>query len=102
MAKSLKDARDLGHKKAQQAADHAGEEWKASAFEAFVKYAKKHKQFTTQDVRFSNEELAPKEPRAWGAIARAALREGYIEFGGFIPVSSSRGGAKTLWRSLVA
>jgi len=101
MGKSLKEARDLGHAKAKQAADAAGDEWKAAAFAAFVRYAKKHRQFTTQDVRFNNDEIVTGEPRAWGAVALAAMRAGYIESAGFIPVSSSRGGAKTLWRSLI-
>jgi hypothetical protein len=47
----MTDGLTLGHEAAEAAARHAGEEWKAAAYQAFVDYAKKNKRFTTEQVR---------------------------------------------------
>jgi len=68
-----------GVRLAKLAADKAGDEWKAAAYQAFIAYAKTHKYFTTEDVRLSMKDAPqPMQLRAWGHIARTAMREGVI------------------------
>jgi len=102
MTSTIEQARCLGHDMADLAADKQGGIWRAHAISAFVIYATKHKNFTTEDVRTANPEITNNgDLRAWGSIATWAKKNLVVEFGGFVPVVSSRGGAKTLWRSLI-
>ena len=98
----IQEARDHGLHMAELAADKAGDDWKAEAIEAFIKYAKKKERFTTEDVRKANENIhSSGDPRAWGHIAQYVKKLGAIEFMGYFPVSSSNGSAKVLWKSLI-
>jgi len=100
---SIEIAREHGLEMAQLAANKCGDDWKATAMLAFKKHAEQHHTFTTEDVRRANDGIRTDgDPRAWGNIAQQAKRHGIIEFGGYIPVTSSNGSAKVLWRSLIA
>ena len=48
----------IGHKKAEEAAKHAGGDWLEQALEAFRHYATTHKKFTTEDNRNNDGELS--------------------------------------------
>jgi len=99
---SIEDARQHGLEQAEVAANNCGDAWKAEALAAFIKYAKSHTKFTTEDVRKENNIQINGDPRAWGHIAQSAKREGIVEFFGYAPVSSSNGSAKVLWKSLIS
>ena len=75
------DLAKRGMKKAQAHADAENEGWSEDAYAFFVKYAKKHKEFMTEDVRNASKGVLPDPPdtRAWGPIAVRAVREGIIE-----------------------
>jgi hypothetical protein len=92
----------LGHDMAQVAANHAGTEWKETAFEAFKQYARQHTEFTTEQVRIAAKDVAPPpDPRAWGQVALRAKRESVVEGGGWVRANSPsvHGMIVTLWRS---
>ena len=94
----------IGHARAEDAAAHAGDEWKAIALEVFKQYAKKHSVFTTEQVRLTAEDIpAPPDARAWGSIARAAQTEGFIEGDGWIRAESRtvHGMVVTRWKSKI-
>jgi hypothetical protein len=91
---------EVGLERAKQAADRAGDEWKAAAYQAFVKYAREHKSFTTEEVRKANPELPPApDQRAWGHIAKAAERGEIVEAAGYKRAQSSNGRVSVLWQS---
>jgi hypothetical protein len=91
---------ELGHAKAQQAADHAGEEWKDLAYSAFTAFAQENRLFTTEDVRKANLDLPlPPDGRAWGQVALRASRAGIVKSVGTRRVESSHGMFKTLWET---
>ena len=91
---------EIGLERAKQAADRAGDEWKAAAYQAFVKYAREHKSFTTEEVRKANPELPPApDQRAWGHIAKAAERGEIVEAAGYKRAQSSNGRVSVLWQS---
>jgi hypothetical protein len=91
---------EVGLERAKQAADRAGDEWKAAAYQAFVKYAREHKSFTTEEVRKANPELpAAPDQRAWGHIAKAAERGEIVEAAGYKRAQSSNGRVSVLWQS---
>lgn len=93
-------ALEIGHAKAEQAADHAGEEWKDLAFAAFATYAETNTRFTTEDVRNANSTLPPPpDGRAWGHVALRASRSGIVKSVGQRRVASSHGMWKTLWEA---
>lgn len=91
---------EVGLEKAKQAADHAGDEWKAAAYQAFVQYAREHKTFTTEEVRKANPDL-PSAPdqRAWGHIAKSAEKREIVEAVGYKRAQSSNGRVSVLWQS---
>jgi len=95
-------ARAEGLAAAQVAAEHAGETWFQWAYTAFCCYARADflREFTTEDVRFSDPLLpvAPPDARAWGHVAQHAKQSGIVEACGFSPARSSHGSPKTLWR----
>lgn len=105
----LSFARKRGVMAAQSCADAADRRdphWTASAYAAFVAYAKLHpgKDFTCEDVRNAAAQTVTEPPdcRAWGAIAIRAKREGIVASNGFRCVSSSNNSPKVLWRSRYA
>lgn len=96
----MTDAHQLGLERARQAAERAGENWQAEAYQAFVEYAKHNKSFTTEEVRRANPDLPPApDQRAWGHIAKAAQKSEIIEAIGFKRAKSSNGRVSVLWES---
>ena len=94
----------FGQEMAKLAADKAGEQWKQRAFDAFVNYAKAHKQFLTEDVRMSNEDVGnPPDKRAWGHIAVSAKKQGVIKKIGFqySTDAASNPSPMSLWESMI-
>jgi len=91
----------IGIEKAEQAAEHAGDEWRANAYMAVVDYAKTHHLFTIEDVRLAARLTECRELRAWGAIIRSAQKNGLVERVGWIraKVRHVHGRAVTQWRS---
>lgn len=70
----------LGHEGAELAASKADRvhgDWTARALAAWHEYARTHKRFTSEDVRLAYADVVPAAPdqRAWGAVAKAAIRE---------------------------
>lgn len=91
-----------GHNRAQDAADHAGEDWQEQAMNAFRSHAEKNKTFTTEQVRAAHPELPePPDKRAWGAIPRIAKRRGIVNSHGWTRADSHtvHGMVVTLWKS---
>jgi hypothetical protein len=92
----------IGHAMAEIAANNAGETWKRMAYEAFVKHAKSHEFFLTEDVRNNNPDLPmPPDTRAWGYIARLAKKEKIVS-GHLFTRAKSRsvhGMVVTMWKS---
>lgn len=93
----------IGFEKAEQAAEHAGEEWRANAYQAIVDYARTHKLFTVEDVRIHAKLKECRELRAWGAIIRYAEKNGLVERVGWVRAKTRHvhGRAVTQWRSLL-
>ena len=92
----------LGHEMAELAGDNAGENWKEVAFAAFANHARKHKFFTTEEVRQNNPDLpAPPDTRAWGVVARRAVKEGVVVSAGWTRAKSMtvHGMVVTRWES---
>ena len=97
-------ALEIGHEMAERAADHAGEEWKEIAFNAFRRHAEKHWEFLTEDVRRANPDLPPPpDTRAWGQVALRAKREGIVRALGYAQTSSktAHGCPATKWESML-
>jgi len=95
---------EIGHAKAKQAADHAGETWQKTAYDAFLAFAKTHNTFKTEDVRNANPDLPPPpDARAWGAIVLKAKRNNIVAGDG--PVKAENLGVHgmyvTLWKSKI-
>lgn len=68
---------------ADLAASNAGSEWQQQAAAAFKTFARRvGRPFQTREARAYAEQglgiAPPPEPRAWGAIARLASREGIV------------------------
>lgn len=94
--------KEIGLQRAKEAADHAGDEWKGAAYQAFVQYAREHKTFTTEEVRKANPDLpSPPDQRAWGHIAKSAERREIVEAVGFKRAQSSNGRVSVLWGSML-
>jgi len=94
---------DRGRAMAELAAARAGEAWKESAYQAFVAHAKKHKLFTTDEVRAARPDLPdPPDRRAWGHIAMRAKRLGVVETARLIHSKNSvvHGAVVTQWRAI--
>ena len=92
----------IGHEMAEVAADNAGETWKRMAHEAFVKHAKKHEFFVTEDVRNDNPDIPrPPDKRAWGYIALIAKREEIVSSHSLVKSKSRicHGRILTMWKS---
>jgi hypothetical protein len=94
----------LGHAAAEEAADHAGEDWKELAYSAFTRHAETNATFITENVRDANKQIPdPPDNRAWGAVALRAKRERIVEADGHSRATHLRvhGNTVTLWRSLI-
>lgn len=94
----------IGHKRADDAAKHAGDEWLNEALCAFKNHAIKHKYFTTEDVRSAAPNLPnPPDKRAWGAVPRIAKKEGIVSAHGWTRANSPtvHGMVVTLWKSCI-
>lgn len=94
----------IGHERAEEAADHAGQEWRDEALRAFATHAANHETFTTEDVRLANPDLpAPPDQRAWGAIARQAKHDRIVDADSWVRANSRsvHGMVVTLWRSRI-
>lgn len=92
----------IGHAMAEVAANNAGEAWEHIAYEAFVRHAKSHQFFLTEDVRNSNPDIPiPPDMRAWGHIARLAKKEGVVSGHLFTRAKnrSVHGMVVTMWKS---
>ena len=94
-----------GYTAAELAAKRAGEEWKRRAYEMFFMTAKSRPYFSTEDVRLATADDLPEPPdrRAWGYVARTAMREQIIELFR-IEASTSRichGRLINIWQSLI-
>jgi hypothetical protein len=95
---------EIGHAKAKQAADHAGETWQKTAYDAFLAFAKTHNTFKTEDVRNANPDIPPPpDARAWGAIVLKAKRDKTIVAGKLVKAEdrSVHGRYVTLWVSKI-
>ena len=95
---------ELGHAMAKVAANHAGDEWKAQAYESFVEYAKHNHEFTTEQVRSACLHLPPPpDKRSWGAIALKAVKNNVVESIGWTRAESKsvHGMIVTKWRSKI-
>lgn len=77
---TTKTGRELGEEAGKAAAAHADlfGDFTELALQAFRAYAWAHAEFTTEDVRRAFRDVVPRAPdnRAWGHIARLAVREG--------------------------
>ena len=95
---TVQEATAQGHEAAAACATKAGDGFIEEALRCIAVQAATSTTFTTEDIRaWAN--LAPHDARAWGGVMRRAQRLGYIEACGAVPVASSRGGLKTLWRA---
>jgi hypothetical protein len=67
---------------AKLSANKQGAEWQAAAYQAYVEHAKRHRFFTTEDVRKAAKNVpAASNNSAWGHIAKTASKNGImIEF----------------------
>ena len=94
----------IGHKRAEDAAKHAGNDWLEAALAAFRDYALTHKRFTTEDVRSAFPHIPnPPDKRAWGAVPRLAKKDGIISAHGWTRANSHtvHGMVVTLWESRI-
>jgi len=87
---------------AKLSANKQGAEWQAAAYQAYVEHARKHKFFTTEDVRFNAKHVPhPTDPRAWGYIAKIAQKNGIMIAVDLVRPKSKtvHGRHCTLWQS---
>lgn len=87
-------------------ADRVMPTWTDRAYFVFSSFARGRETFTTEDVRAYACSLgfpAPPDPRAWGHVARRALRAHVVEHAGHVKAKSPgvHGMNVTLWRSRV-
>jgi histidine ammonia-lyase len=94
--------RDEGMQRALSAVD---DEWKISAYDAFIQYARDHRgtSFMTEDVRAwaeKSELVSPvKNKRVWGPIAAKAARRGFVAKVDTLPCKTATGhaGPRAVW-----
>lgn len=94
----------IGHAMAKVAADHAGEDWKELAYASFKEFARLNYEFTTEQVREASLHVPPPpDKRAWGFIARQAVKDEIVQPIGFIRTENrmAHGRHVTLWRSII-
>lgn len=70
-----------GAKLAEARANRIHGDWTSKALAAFREYATQHEQLTAEAVRLQYAGIVPPAPdnRAWGAIAKVAVREGFVK-----------------------
>lgn len=93
-----------GHRLAELCAGKAGECWQDAAYSAFLTVAREHATFTTGFVRRWFRERngpAPHDNRAWGAIARRAVRSRVIKHTGRWEATGSHHRPDAVWRSMI-
>ena len=75
-------ALDEGLRLAKLSSDKQGPEWNAMAYQAYVEHARRHRFFTTEDVRRAAKNVpAATNNSAWGHIAKTASKNGImVEF----------------------
>jgi hypothetical protein len=75
-------ALEEGLRLAKLSANKQGPEWNALAYQAYVEHARRHRFFTTEDVRKAAKNVpAPTNNSAWGYIAKSASKNGImVEF----------------------
>lgn len=94
--------RDDGIARAVDHAETVKVGWQREAFERFRRYAERHEVFLTEDVLEANPDFTvpPQcDKRAWGAVARAAAKQGIVAKEGYAPAKTSNLSPKPLWRS---
>ena len=98
---------DLAERRAAEAADHANQvhdDWTEKALAAFRAHAEKHSEFSTEDVIAASPDVptAP-DKRAWGYIAKAAVKAGICFSVGIgrSKLAHAHGRWITTWRSKV-
>jgi hypothetical protein len=103
----LDTARQHGHTRAKDAADHANRvspQWIETAV-CFVRlFSLEHRAqtFLAEDVRAAAESWglsAAPDGRSWGHVMKRAEREGFVVPCGYRAAVSSRGSPKVLWRA---
>jgi hypothetical protein len=108
----MADLFDYGGKTAAQLADegirtaieHAGPEWNDRATEAFRQFALTHAEFLCEDVRVWAETKGlphPPDKRAWGHIAREAVKNETVKVTGYAmtKVKPAHAGPRAVYRS---
>jgi len=87
--KAAKRRRDEGMQRAVDHADRKVDGWQDIALAAFYQHAQTHVTFTTEQVRRSSPHVPePPDKRAWGAVARRACKERYIQKVGIVQAQS--------------
>lgn len=103
----LATARQRGHARAKDAADHANRvspQWIETAV-AFVRrfvWGHRTHPFLAEEVRAAAEAWglpAAPDGRSWGHVMKRAEREGVVVPCGYRAAVSSRGSPKVLWRA---
>lgn len=94
--------RDTGIHDSAEHAEHDIPGWQEDAVECARQYAagRGGDTFLAEDVRYwarINGLPEPPEPRAWGAVIRAASKAGYIRRAGYGKARSSNLSPKVLW-----
>jgi hypothetical protein len=97
--------RDKGIKQALDHAEHTHNNWVAIAYNFLLKYAVKHKEFMTEDVREASIHEVPEPPskRAWGGVIVAAVKSKIIKRKGYKPTKNPKahGTPASLWEVLI-
>lgn len=103
---TLFSGQELANRGINSAAAHADNKvknWTEQAFMFYKEYAEQNRTFMSEDVRMASIGIVPEPPslRAWGAIARRAIKEGIISRVGHVSVKSPTGhcGLVSLWES---
>lgn len=81
--------RDAGMSRSVQHADRVTPGWQDDALEAFKAFARKHRNFTTEQARIASPNVpTPPDKRAWGHVARRACKEGIVRKVGVVQAQS--------------
>lgn len=105
MAQQGRALRDEGINRAAEHAERVEPDWKDIAYDAFCRIARQHQEFTTEQARHLSRVVPdPPDKRAWGQVARRAVRAGIIEKAGYAVADDPKvhRNVVTLWRSRIA
>ena len=97
-------ALEEGYRLAKLSSDKQGTDWQAAAYRAYVEHARRHRFFTTEDVRRSAKNVpAATNNSAWGHIAKTASNNGIMmEFETMRSKSPSTHGRHIIvWKSML-